>query len=83
MIPRCRSGNGSFYALCISDGDELRGPGFFVRQLHASWSNLQGTMAWDAFDIENCPTYEDANQRYEARRAALVQMGFIYSDMEM
>jgi hypothetical protein len=72
-----------FYALGITDGDELRGPGFFVRQLHASWSNVQGTVAWDALDIEKCPTYLDAMQRYEARRAALVKMGFIYSDMEM
>jgi hypothetical protein len=72
-----------FYGLGLSDGDEIRGPGFFVRQLHASWSALQGTIAWDEFDIEKCVTYENAKRRYEARRAALVQKGYIYSDLEM
>jgi hypothetical protein len=72
-----------FYALVISDGDEIRGPGFFVRQLHAAWSEVRGMIAWDRFEIEELGSYTEAQELYEARRAALHRIGFIYSDREL
>jgi hypothetical protein len=38
---------------------------------------------WDDLESERLPTLEEAKERYEARRLALFQRGFIHSDMDL
>ena len=71
-----------FYELRIDDSNNDRRPGFVVSQAHAQWSEIDQQIMWDETESERCPTYENAQARYEARRRALVEKGFIYSDMD-
>jgi hypothetical protein len=34
---------------------------------------------WDELESERFPTREEAKKRYEARRSALAEKGFVYS----
>jgi hypothetical protein len=72
-----------FYELRLEDSDDIRRPGFIVKQAHAQWSEIDRNIMWDDFESERLPTLEEAKGRYEARRLALVEKGFIYSDMEL
>jgi hypothetical protein len=72
-----------YYALCLMEGDDLGEAEFWVRQLHASWSDLQQSIAVDEFEFDECASFGEARRCYEVCRAALVQRGFIYSDMDM
>lgn len=55
---------------------------FIVREARATWSQIDRDIMWDGIQHEEFSTLEDAQERYESRRAALVAKGFIYSDME-
>lgn len=56
---------------------------FLIRQAHAAWSEIDRDIFWDDFQHEECSTVEEAVRRYEDRRAAIMDKGFIYSDMEL
>jgi hypothetical protein len=56
---------------------------FLVSQAHAAWSEIDGNVMWDGYEHDECSTLQEAELRYELRRAALVLKGFIYSDMEL
>jgi len=71
-----------FYELRIDDSDDVWRPGFVVSEAHAQWSEIDQQIMWDETESERCPTYENAQERYEARRRALAEKGFIYSDMD-
>ena len=72
-----------FYELRLDDSDDIWKPGYFVKQAHAQWSEIDQQIMWDGFDFEQCATLEKAKERYAARRLALAEEGFIYSDMDM
>lgn len=55
---------------------------FIVREAHAAWSEIDLNVMWDTPSHDECSTLREAKLRYEVRRAAIVKMGFIYSDME-
>ena len=55
---------------------------FLVLEAHAIWSELDGQIMWDGFDYDECSTIEEAQRRYEERRIAIFDKGFIYSDKE-
>ena len=55
---------------------------FLVVEAHAAWSEIDRNIMWDGFEHDECSTLEEAQQRYEERRGAIVGMGFIYSDMD-
>ncbi len=56
---------------------------FIVREAHTAWSEIDRNIMWDGFEHDECSTLEEAEQRYAIRRDAIVDKGFIYSDMEL
>ena len=64
-----------------SMGAIVRHP-FMVREAHAAWSEIDRNVMWDGFEHEECSTLEKAELRYAIRRDAIVDKGFIYSDMD-
>jgi len=72
-----------FYELRIDDSGDVWRPGFVVSEAHARWSEIDRRIVWDETEYEQCPTYESAQKRYEARRRVLDKMGFIYSEMDL
>jgi hypothetical protein len=55
---------------------------FLVREAHAAWSEIDRNIMWDGFEHDECPTLEEAELRYAMRRDAIVDKGFIYSEVE-
>jgi hypothetical protein len=51
---------------------------FLVLESHSAWSEIGCNVMWDSFEHDECLTLEEAQQRYECRRAAIVEKGFIY-----
>jgi hypothetical protein len=72
-----------FYELRLDDSTDIWRPGFIVEQARAQWNEIERQIMWDEFESERLPTLEEAKKRYEARRLALFQRGFIYSDMDL
>jgi hypothetical protein len=57
-------------------------PGFAVQQARGFWSEIDQKFMFDEIETELYPLLIDAEERYEARRFALVTKGFIHSDMD-
>lgn len=72
-----------FYELRLDDSDNIWRPGFIVREAHAQWHDEVGSIVWDEVWSERMNTLSEAQARYSARRQALADKGFIYSDMEL
>jgi hypothetical protein len=70
-----------FYELRLFDALDQVQPCFLVRQAHAQWSTVEQQFVWDDYDWELCSTFESAQKCYGARREALVEVGFISSDL--
>jgi len=68
-----------FYELLFGDSGDSRQPCFIVKQSHAQWSEVDRQIMWDELESERFPTREEAKKRYEARRSALAEKGFVYS----
>ena len=71
-----------FYELQLCDSDDSSQPDFIVKQAHAQWSEIDGQIMWDELESEKFPTREEAKKRYKARRTALAEKGFVYSEMD-
>jgi hypothetical protein len=56
-------------------------PGFAVQQARGFWSEIDRQFMFDEIETELYPLLIDAEERYEARRLALVKNGFVQSDM--
>ena len=56
---------------------------FIVREAHAAWSEIDHNVMWDGFENDECSSLHDAELRYAIRRDAIVDKGFIYSNMEL
>lgn len=72
-----------FYELRLSDEKYEIGIRYAVRQAHAEWSEIDGQVMWDADEVEHFWILAEAEKRYAERRAALVENGFIYSDIDL
>ena len=68
--------------LRLADWDFAAQPGFCVKQVQARWDHLKETVEWGIPTIWVFETLRDAEHRYQKQRLALVQKGFIYSDMD-
>ena len=55
---------------------------FPVCEAQAAWSEIDRNIMWDGFEHDEYSTLQEAELRYEERRAAMVEKGFIYSDMD-
>ena len=56
---------------------------FLVRESHAAWSEIDRNVMWDGYEHDECSSLHDAELRYAIRREAIVDKGFIYSDLEL
>jgi hypothetical protein len=57
-------------------------PGFVVQQACGRWSEIDQQFMFSEGETERWPLLIDAEGRYEARRMALAEKGFIHSDMD-
>ena len=55
---------------------------YLVREAHAAWSEICRNLTWGGFEHDECSTLKEATWRYTERRAAIVEKGFIHSDMQ-
>jgi hypothetical protein len=72
-----------FYELSLLDEANELGTRYCVRQAHAEWSEIDKQVMWDKEEVEHFWILSEAKRRYEERRLALVERGFIYSDMDL
>lgn len=72
-----------FYELRIDDSNDIWRPGYIVLEALATWSEEDGQFMWGEIETERLPTLEAAKILYNARRQALVEKGFILSDMDL
>ena len=71
-----------FFELNFSDIPNPSGTLYIVRQAHAQWSDVDGEIMWDLEEVEHFSVLSAAKQRYDERRRALAERGFIYSDLD-
>jgi len=71
-----------YWTLALIDFIDSYRPGFEVQQACARWSEIDRQFMFDQVEAERWPLLVDAEGRYEARRRALVERGFVHSDME-
>jgi hypothetical protein len=81
--PKISLSEQEFYELRLDDSADIWRPHFIVKQAHARWTEVDRQIMWDELESDRLPTLEEAKERYEARRLALFQRGFIYSDMDL
>jgi len=71
-----------FYELSLLDEANDLGTRHRIRQAHGAWSEIDGQIMWDQEEVEYFWILAEAKLRYEERRGALAEKGFIYSDMD-
>jgi hypothetical protein len=71
-----------YWVLEILDWTRSWQPGFAVQQARGFWSDIDRQFMFDEVETELLPLLIDAEERYEARRLALVKKGFVHSDMD-
>lgn len=71
-----------FYELRLYDSESGGEPVYCVRQARARWNDEAGEVVWDEEQVQVFVTHQEAKERYEARRLALADKGFICSDMD-
>ena len=67
------------YELRMVDLGDTAKPRFIVREIHASWSASAQQTKWSGYQDETCGTPEDAQHRFERRKAIIVRAGFAYT----
>jgi hypothetical protein len=68
-----------YYELSLLDEANDLGTRYVVRQWHGAWSEIDGQIMWDQEEVEYFCSLARARDRYEERRHALTEKGFIYS----
>jgi len=71
-----------YYELSLLDEANDLGTRHVVKQWHGAWSEIDRQIMWDGEQVEYFWILAQAKERYEERRRALVDKGFIYSDMD-
>ena len=71
-----------FFVLHLVDLHESWLPRFTVEESRLAWSEIDGQFMGEGTATDTLPTLEEARTRYEARRHALVNKGFVLSDMD-
>ena len=72
-----------FYELSLLDEANELGTRHCIRQAHVAWNEVEGDLMSDQEEVEYFWILTAAKQRYEERRLALTERGFIYSDMDL
>jgi hypothetical protein len=71
-----------FYELRLLEEANPLGTRHCVQQTHAQWSHKNQDVIWESEEVDCFWILDEAKKRYVERRLALVEKGFIYSDME-
>jgi hypothetical protein len=71
-----------FYELRLFEEPNQLGIRHGVLQIHAEWSDLRHDVLWESEEVDYYWILDEAKKRYAERRQALVERGFIYSDMD-
>jgi hypothetical protein len=71
-----------FYELSLIEEASGLGTQYCVRQAHAEWNEIDQQITWDSEETDYIWVLGEAKRRYAERRLKLVEMGFIYSDMD-
>lgn len=67
-----------FCELRLVDLGNASFPRFLVREIHGAWSAAAQQIRWNGYQDETCRTPEDAQRRFESRRASNLDSGFAY-----
>ena len=68
-----------YYELSLLDEVNDLGTRHVVKQWHGAWSEIDRQIMWDQEEVEHFWVLAQAKERYEERRRALIDRGFIYS----
>jgi hypothetical protein len=71
-----------FYRLELCESVASGETAYCVREAHVRWDDSVKDMVWDEPEIEAFVTLRKAKEHHAARRQALVEKGFTYSDMD-
>ena len=71
-----------FYHLKLFDLPNALGTRHCVRQARARWNCIAGRIEWDEEQSDYFWTLDEAKRKYQERRKALAEHGFIYSDLD-
>jgi hypothetical protein len=74
------------YELRLADAVDLGFPkqnGHYVLENHFYWDEMRAAIVTEETWLERFSNYELAEKRYRERRAALVERGYVYSDLEI
>jgi hypothetical protein len=72
-----------FYGLELCESVASGETAYCVREARVQWDDSVKDMVWDEPEIEAFVTLHEAKERYAARRQALAEKGFTYSDMDL
>lgn len=70
-----------FYYLRLLEEDNPLGTRHVVLQIHAVCNDAVRGPLWESEEVEHFRIVDEAKKRYAERKLALVEKGFIYSDM--
>ena len=71
-----------YYQLSLLDEPNDLRTRHVVKQWHGAWSEIDRRVMWDQEEVEYFWILALAKERYEKRKRALAEKGFIYSDMD-
>ena len=71
-----------FYELSLLDEANDLETRHRIRQAHGAWSEIDGQIMWSEEEVEYFWILAQAKERYDERRRALAEKGFIHSDMD-
>jgi hypothetical protein len=71
-----------YYVLSLLDEANDLGTRHCIRQARIAWNEFYGNLVSSEDEIEYFWILAEAKQRYDERRLALAEKGFIYSDMD-
>ena len=71
-----------FYELRLFEEPNQLGTRHGVLQIHAKWNDKNRDVNWESEEVDYFWILAEAKQRYAERRLALIEKGFVYSDMD-
>ena len=71
-----------FVELRLDDWRDSYRPGFVITEWRIRWSEIDQQFMWEDEEQEVWSALKTAQNRYEARRVLLIELGFTHSDMD-
>jgi hypothetical protein len=80
--PKTSLAEQEYYELSLFDEAHDLGTRHVVKQWHGAWSEIDRQIMWDGEEVEYFWILSEAKARYEERKLALAEKGFIHSEMD-